>query len=114
MSKRLDVISKADLEEMHTGTLMSRRNALLKCEESFDGFESGLYEVLENRELEEKFQRPIYFYHRSFAEKQCDVFNIWDRADCYSVDIKDLPLRIERWGAYSHIHVEKRLGIYRG
>ncbi len=36
MSKRLDVISRADLEDMHTGTLMSRRNALLKCEESFE------------------------------------------------------------------------------
>ncbi len=36
MSKRLDVISKADLEDLHTGTLMSRRNALLKCEESFE------------------------------------------------------------------------------
>jgi hypothetical protein len=36
VSKKLDVISKADLEEMHTGTLMSRRNALLKCEESFE------------------------------------------------------------------------------
>ena len=81
---------------------------------TFDGFDSGLYEVLENRELEEKFRKPIYFYHRSFAENRCDVFNIWDRTDCYSVDIKDLPLHIERWGAYSHIHVEKRLGIYRG
>lgn len=36
MSKKLDVISKAELQKMHTGTLMSRRNALLKCEESFE------------------------------------------------------------------------------
>ena len=35
MSKKLDVISKADLEKRHTGTLMTRRSALLKCEESF-------------------------------------------------------------------------------
>jgi hypothetical protein len=36
VSKKLDIISKADLEEMHSGTLMSRRNDLLKCEESFE------------------------------------------------------------------------------
>jgi hypothetical protein len=36
VSKKLEVISKPDLEKMHTGTLMSRRNALLKCEESFE------------------------------------------------------------------------------
>ncbi|MFQ3220125.1 MAG: hypothetical protein ACI8R9_000767 [Paraglaciecola sp.] len=36
MSKKLDVISKADLEKMHTGTLMTRRSALLKCEESLE------------------------------------------------------------------------------
>ena len=36
MSKKLDVIIKADLEKMHTGTLMTRRSALLKCEESFE------------------------------------------------------------------------------
>ena len=32
---KIAVISKAELEQMHTGSLMSRRNALLKCEESF-------------------------------------------------------------------------------
>jgi hypothetical protein len=34
VSKKLDVISKVDLEKMHTGTLMTRRSALLKCDES--------------------------------------------------------------------------------
>lgn len=34
MLKKLEVILKADVEKMHTGTLMARRSALLKCEES--------------------------------------------------------------------------------
>ena len=36
MPKKLDVILQKDLESLHTGTLMNRRNALLKCEESFE------------------------------------------------------------------------------
>lgn len=36
MRNTLDVLSKADLEVMHTGSLMNRRNELLKCEESFE------------------------------------------------------------------------------
>lgn len=52
MSKKLDVISKTELEEMHTGTLMSRRNALLKCEESFEL--SDQYQTAKNNEIEFK------------------------------------------------------------
>ena len=36
MSCRVKRKSLADLEAMHTGSLMSRRKALLKCEESFE------------------------------------------------------------------------------
>lgn len=36
MSSRVERKSIADLEAMHTGSLMSRRKALLKCEESFE------------------------------------------------------------------------------
>ena len=36
MSSKVERKSLAELEEMHTGSLMSRRKALLKCEESFE------------------------------------------------------------------------------
>ena len=36
MSSRVERKSLAELEAMHTGSLMSRRKALLKCEESFE------------------------------------------------------------------------------
>jgi len=52
VSKKLDVISKADLEDMHTGTLMSRRNALLKCEESFEL--SDQYQMVKGNGIEFK------------------------------------------------------------
>ncbi len=80
---------------------------------TFDGFDSGLYEVIGNVELERKFKEPIYFYHRSVGEDSCDVFSIWDSGSYMKVSIEDVPVTIERWGSFSHIHVEKRLGIYR-
>ena len=52
MLKKLEVISKSDLEKMHTGTLMSRRNALLKCEESFEM--SDQYEAAKSDGIEFK------------------------------------------------------------
>ncbi len=52
MSKKLDVISKAALEEMHTGTLMTRRNTLLKCEESFEL--SDQYQIIQHNGIEFK------------------------------------------------------------
>ena len=36
MPSKVSPKTLAELEELHTGTLMSRRNALLKCEESFE------------------------------------------------------------------------------
>ncbi len=80
---------------------------------TYDGFDSGLYEVMENVELEHKFKEPIYFYHRSVGSNICQIFNIWDKNSSKEVAIGEVPVTIERWGAYSHIHVEKRLGIYR-
>jgi hypothetical protein len=50
VSKKLDVISKADLEKIHTGTLMTRRSALLKCEESLklsDQYQLTKHSVIE-------------------------------------------------------------------
>jgi hypothetical protein len=35
MSGRVKIISKEDLKNLHTGTLMKRRKYLLACEESF-------------------------------------------------------------------------------
>ena len=80
---------------------------------SFDGFDSGLYKTIENIELESKFKQPIYFYHRAVAENICNIFDIWDPTYNKHVDISEMPVQIEQWGAYSHIHIEKRLGIYR-
>lgn len=36
MTSKVEIINLDILESMHTGTLMSRRLALLKCEESFE------------------------------------------------------------------------------
>ena len=36
LSKKIAVISKSELSKLHVGTLMSRRDALLKCEEAFE------------------------------------------------------------------------------
>ncbi len=36
MPSRVKVLSKAELESMHTGSLMARRKALLACEESVE------------------------------------------------------------------------------
>ncbi|WP_390449918.1 hypothetical protein, partial [Pseudoalteromonas sp. MTN2-4] len=52
VTKKLEVISKPDLEKMHTGTLMSRRNALLKCEESLEL--SDQYRASSHNEIEFK------------------------------------------------------------
>jgi hypothetical protein len=81
---------------------------------TFDGFYSGLYEVIASLPLENKFKQPIYFYHRSVAENMCRVFNIWEPGKYGTLDIREVPVHIERWGAHGHIHIEKRLGIYRG
>lgn len=35
MANKVSILSVKELETQHTGTLMSRRKALLKCEESF-------------------------------------------------------------------------------
>ncbi|KAA3637988.1 MAG: hypothetical protein DWP95_13560 [Proteobacteria bacterium] len=36
MANKVEPKSLAELESMHTGTLMTRRKALLKCDESFE------------------------------------------------------------------------------
>ena len=36
VSNKVEIKSIEELESMHTGSLMSRRNALLKCEESYE------------------------------------------------------------------------------
>ncbi|MDA3876119.1 MAG: hypothetical protein PF483_03410 [Halothiobacillus sp.] len=80
---------------------------------TFDGFENGIYEVIGNVPLENKFKNPIQFYHRAVGETLCFIFNIWASADKLSMDISQVPVQIEQWVAYSHVHVEQRLGIYR-
>ncbi len=80
---------------------------------TFDGFDNGNYDVIGNVPLENKFKKPIQFYHRAFGKTECRIFNIWDSDKETSMDIRKVPVHIEHWGAYSHVHVEQRLGIYR-
>jgi hypothetical protein len=44
MSSKVEIKTTEELEKMHTGTLMSRRAALLKCEESFEASDHTVYE----------------------------------------------------------------------
>jgi hypothetical protein len=45
MVSKVEIKTIEALEKMHTGTLMSRRVALLKCEESFVASDHGVYEA---------------------------------------------------------------------
>lgn len=42
MASKLEIINKEQLEALHTGTLMNRRKALLKCEESLEASDQGV------------------------------------------------------------------------
>ena len=44
MVSRVEIKTIEELEKMHTGTLMSRRAALLKCEESIEASDHAVYE----------------------------------------------------------------------
>ena len=44
MSSKVEIRTLEELKNMHTGTLMSRRKALLKCEEAFEVSDSYNYE----------------------------------------------------------------------
>lgn len=45
MASKVEIINLEKLESMHTGTLMNRRAALLKCEESFESSDRVGYET---------------------------------------------------------------------
>ncbi len=45
MASKVEIKTIEELEKMHTGTLMSRRAALLKCEESFEASDHSVYNV---------------------------------------------------------------------
>jgi hypothetical protein len=45
MANKVKIIKLEELQSMHTGTLMSRRAALLKCEESFESSDRLGYEA---------------------------------------------------------------------
>ena len=44
MGSKVEIVKLKELEGMHTGTLMTRRAALLKCEESFELSDRNGYE----------------------------------------------------------------------
>jgi len=46
MASKVEVKSIDDLQKMHTGTLMNRRAALLKCEETFEMSDRNGYETM--------------------------------------------------------------------
>ena len=45
MANKVEIKTLDELVEMHTGSLMSRREALLKCEESFEASDRNGYET---------------------------------------------------------------------
>jgi len=45
MASKVEIKTLEELAEMHTGSLMSRRDALLKCEESFEVSDRNGYEI---------------------------------------------------------------------
>jgi hypothetical protein len=44
MANKIKIVSKEELRKLHTGTLMKRREGLLKCEESFQSSDRFGYE----------------------------------------------------------------------
>lgn len=63
MSNKVEPKTLAELEAMHTGSLMSRRKALLKCDESFELSEqtarsrSGMIEFKDTPEWKQAYQQ---------------------------------------------------------
>lgn len=45
MANKVEIKTIEELEKMHTGTLMNRRSALLKCEESFESSDQNGHEA---------------------------------------------------------------------
>ena len=45
MASKVEIKAIEELHKMHTGSLMNRRNALLKCEESFKASDRNGYET---------------------------------------------------------------------
>ena len=45
MSSKVEIKTIEELNKMHTGSLMNRRRALLKCEESFQASDRNTYET---------------------------------------------------------------------
>ena len=44
MTSKVKIVKLEELQNMHTGSLMARRAALLKCEESFESSDRVAYE----------------------------------------------------------------------
>jgi len=62
MKRKVPIIGLRELAALHTGTLMSRRDALLKCEESFElsdqleiDTNGGLIEFKNTKEWEQAY-----------------------------------------------------------
>lgn len=45
MASKVEIVNIEELREMHAGSLMSRRESLLQCEESFDASDRNGYEA---------------------------------------------------------------------
>ena len=73
MPKKNYVISKDELSKLHVGTLMSRRDALLKCEESFElSDQFGHTEVLQDGSIE--FKNTIQ-WKQAYEELKMELSN---------------------------------------
>ena len=77
----------------------------------YEGIVSRKFRVIGNLPLEEKFKRPIYFYHRGVGSSVCNVFDIWNPNEYKEMYIEDVPPHVERWHTYSFEHILTRLGV---
>lgn len=81
-------------------------------EDCSDGFYNKKYRVIGNLPLEDKFKKPIYFYHRSISSRLCRVFNIWVKHEYKEVDISELDIRIPQSIPKTHEQILKEYGYH--
>ena len=64
MASKVEIKTLEDLNDMHTGTLMNRRAALLKCEESFEASD------LDDHETKPSSKNSGFIEYKNTAEWQ--------------------------------------------
>ncbi|MCJ8315403.1 MAG: hypothetical protein MJK11_20845 [Pseudomonadales bacterium] len=93
MSYKLKSISVAELESMHTGSLMSRRKALLKCEESFElsdqvGYNSPINDGITIEFKDSKVWKQAYQDLKNILSTRENILNKQERKEIRQVKAK--------------------------